>query len=301
MFSLTTSVISPLPSLGAAFLVSFTTKHSLLSFQVISGDPILYYSYLKKVLGEATRKIHSLPHTHSSFTFSVSLGHRKTTRWPRLTLSSATALLLSSQNPSHQPETGAFIINGWDAFQLAAECRTDASVAKNAGPRLTHAPAPLPRSPQQIRDAYLQSCILKMEKDIEHWPKPHPQTSACAVQAYNTLACQMEGIFSILKEDPADAEHQILTRFLCIANKSSRFTVGLCLNLVNACKEASTKIEMISILQQRQQETTSITERFITFQDKGKGAGTIPGRGLWKHGARQADGPLSQKVSSNAL
>lgn len=111
-----------------------------------------------------------------------------------------------------------------------------------------------------------------MEKDIEHWPKLHPPASTRTIQAYNSLACQMEGIFGILKEDPADAEHQIFTRFLSLVNKSSRFTVDLCLNLANACEEASTRIEMISIPQQRQQETASITERFITFRDKGKGA-----------------------------
>ena len=118
----------------------------------------------------------------------------------------------------------------------------------------------------------VQSCIAKMEEDLGHWGSLSTSTKAQTIQAYNALADKLDEVYDILKANEADVDRQVRSRYVDIINSSGKFSADLYMNLANAKRRAGEKLEMLAVLQQRQQETATAFERFVSSYDKGKEA-----------------------------
>ena len=112
-----------------------------------------------------------------------------------------------------------------------------------------------------------------MGKDSEYLTDLNPSARAQTIQAYNALVDKMSEVYDALSTNGSveNIECQVRTLYLDVVNLSSKFTTGLYTNLANSKKKVSEKLGMLTILQQRQQETASALERFAISQNKGKG------------------------------
>ena len=140
----------------------------------------------------------------------------------------------------------------------------------------------------------LQSCIVKMTEDAPHLATLSPPADAQIIQGYNALADKMDEIFLILATDEDDATQQIRDRYIDVINTSGRVWADLYMHLSNAKKKANEKLEMLTVLQKRQQFTATAFERFMAHSSKGKAPAS---KETTATAEAQPSGPIGPKPS----
>ena len=115
------------------------------------------------------------------------------------------------------------------------------------------------------------------------------ERARCAqtTQAFNVLADKMDEILHILLADETDADQQIRNRYIDITNTNGRIWADPYMDLANTKKKASDKLEMLAVLQKRQQFTATAFEN-MTFSDKGKSAASSADTSVTSSGTQPA-------------
>jgi hypothetical protein len=110
--------------------------------------------------------------------------------------------------------------------------------------------------------SHLHECLVRMEGDLVLGSTLPPTAKGQTIQAYNALADRMEEVYEILHQAEDDAEDRIHQMFPGILAQVSRFTMDLYMNLANAKRRATDKMELLATLQQRQQGIALANERY---------------------------------------
>ena len=96
----------------------------------------------------------------------------------------------------------------------------------------------------------------------------------------------------------ADADLQIRDRYIDVINTCGRAWADLCMHLANTKKKASDKLEMLAVLQKRQQFAATAFERFMSLSNKGKAAAS-QGTGSKTQPAAGARDPTQAPATTN--
>ena len=120
------------------------------------------------------------------------------------------------------------------------------------------------------------TCVIKMREDLGHRAGLSPQI----IQAHNAFADELDEAYDILKSDATDIDNQIRSRYISIIDSRSQLSADLYTNLASTRRRVSDKLNILAILQERQQVSQRCTEVTIIASKKRHyiGAGTLEPR-----------------------